>query len=497
MKQTSPSSQPTNHFYTLLAVGTFFLILTAQVFWSAIHGDGAVYSWIVREISEAGFFSNQLPNWDRTRVFAEHPYLFFYFSSLFTSLLGYSDLILKIPNFAIAALSLFIVYFASAKNAQLKGATKTSQDIHPDTHAVGLLAGYVLIINATYIMQVAQPSLDPLAQLLAFFSVITWVFYKRAFWSGLLLGLAFLTKGLEILPHLAALAALLAFQNFSSKSFSPSYFIRQIARFSLGLILPIGLWIGYDLFFWNSQWISTYWDRQFSQRFLNQKNLQSAWSLGILTTFIQVYLIETLILISAFCYAIYRSKNISTSIHYLKNILSPIMSPLTLYFFLYTFFNLLAFWLIKKDSSQHLTGVLLFGAIPVAEAVYKIWKNLNWKFAHQLALFGFALSLGYWIWFISGVQKNPDIWTAIKVESQQQKPATQKLPIVVQNDTPEGYGFFYTVQWYFPEHSIYSPEMAFTDLNGQEVLLITDEGHGHLQASKTTYPHNSKLAEEP
>ncbi|AGH95406.1 ArnT family glycosyltransferase [Pseudobdellovibrio exovorus] len=489
MKQTAAIFTPTNLFYTLLAAGTFFMILTAQVFWSAIHGDGAVYSWIVREISEAGFLAGQLPSWDRTRVFAEHPYLFFYFSSLFTSVLGYSDIVLKIPNFAIAAFSILAVYVVSRKNNFSYLHFNTSQD----RHAIGLLAGYVLVINATYIMQVAQPSLDPLAQLLAFLSVTVWIFYRQAFWSGILLGLAFLTKGLEILPHLAALALLVSLQNFSSKSSSTVDYFKQIAVFSLGLILPISIWVGYDLTIWNGQWISTYWSRQFTQRFFNQENLQFVWSFGILTTFIEVYLFEILFLSSALvlsAYQLHSHKSFTESLK--RNI-----SPLTLYFVFYIFFNLLAFWLIKKDSSQHLTGVLLFGALPVAEAIYKIWKSLNFKFAHQLALFGFALSLGYWMWFVSGVQKNPDIWTAIKTESERQQPDFKKLPIVVQNDTPEGYGFFYTVQWYFPEQTIYSPEMAVGDLSGKEVLLITDQGDGHLQASRTIYTQNSKLAEEP
>ena len=97
-------------FYTVLAITTFFLLITTQFFWATIHGDGAVYAWVTRKISENGILSARLPSWTQTEVFAEHPYLFFYFTGLFTYFFGFSDLVMKLPNFLIAGISIWTVY---------------------------------------------------------------------------------------------------------------------------------------------------------------------------------------------------------------------------------------------------------------------------------------------------------------------------------------------------------------------------------------------------
>lgn len=485
MKQIALLLDPTRRLYTLLAMGTFFLILTAQVFWSTIHGDGAVYAWIIREIGEAGLWTSQLPNWDRTRVFAEHPYLFFYFSNLFTEIFGYSDLIVKLPNYAVALFSLGALYMAARSQ-------DSKNNLSQAGHFIGLIAGYILIFNPTYIIQVGQPSLDPMAQLLAFLSVGVWIIYRQAFLSGFLLGLAFLTKGLEILPHLAALGAFLLIHE-RQKNTGYKQIVAFIGIFSLGLALPVCLWLGYDFFRWNGQWLATYWDRQFTQRFLNKNNLQFIWHFGIILTFLQVYIIEIFVLISAGLLALSKlSKQGRKFFSTLQDI-----SPFTVYFLLYVVFNLLAFWLIKKDSSQHLTGILLFGAVPAAQALYYFWQQLKWKTSPFLVLFFFTLSLGYWSWYVFSPQKNPDMWTAIKTESELQSQARHQLPIMVKSESPEAYGFYYTIQWYFPAHTIYFNNTAEESLNGREVLLITENGNGQVRASQVIYGHEDKIANDP
>lgn len=446
---------------TLLAIITFFLIITAQLFWSTIHGDGAVYSWIVREVGEAGLFSRHLPNWDHTKIFAEHPYLFFYFSNLFTSWLGYSDLALKVPNFMIAIFSVALLWYIARRRDQHLNAQHAS-------HLIGLITGYVLILNPNYIMQISQPSLDPMAQLLALAAAAVYILHRRAFFSGLLLGLAFLTKGLEMLPHLAALFLVVC--AVERKALRTLF--SQLAFGTVGLLLPLLTWLAYDQWIWSGQWLTTYWNRQFSERFFHAQNTQTFLQFDILLTFIQVYSVELLILAAGIIFA-RRWKRTA--------------DPFFMYFLTYVFFNLLAFMLIKKDSSQHLTGVLLFGALFVAEYLWALAQRLQWKFLRALPLTMFAIAFGYWSWFIFGIQKNPDIWTAIKTESTLDRTAADRgLPIVVHNTTPEAYGFFYTVQWYFPSQTVYSPEMANRQLIGRKVLLVADRG-GKLQVSPVVY----------
>jgi 4-amino-4-deoxy-L-arabinose transferase-like glycosyltransferase len=231
----------TRKLYTFVALATFFLIITAQLFWSTIHGDGAVYAWLIREVSEGGFFSSQLPKWTQTQFFAEHPYLFFYFGALFTKIFGYSDLALKIPNFVVAAFSLLAVY----KVAALR------QHGQERSHQIGLIAGYVLIFDAAYMLQISQPSLDPLAQLLALVSVVSFVYYQRSFLAGLFMGLAFLTKGVEILPNFAALFMLSCYLRRKNTS----QLFKNLFLMLIGLLIPLLVWFGVDHFVWGGRWV--------------------------------------------------------------------------------------------------------------------------------------------------------------------------------------------------------------------------------------------------
>lgn len=449
-------------FYTLTAAATFFLVVTAQLFWSTIHGDGAVYSWIAREIGEAGIFSSQLPAWDQTRIFAEHPYLFFYFSTAFTSWLGYSDLALKIPNFMIAAASLALLWLISHKRHR-----QTKSDY--SAHIIGLIAAYVLILNPNYIMQISQPSLDPMAQLLALLAAALYILYRRPFASGIFLGLAFLTKGLELLPHLAAISLIVCY----SQRGNLRSLVSELALGAAGVALPLAGWLAYDQTLWQGQWLSTYWNRQFAERFLTPHNTQVLLQFDIVLTLIQAYALELMVLAGGIIFL--RRWKRAHDLFFL-------------YFVVYAFFNLLAFMLIKKDSSQHLTGILLFGSLFVAEYLWDLSQRIRWRSAlRTLPVFLFAIALGYWSWFIMGVRKNPDLWTAIKNESVLNKDQRAQLPIVVQSSTPEGYGFFYTIQWYFPSQTVYSPELAKRHLVGRKVLLLAEKGDGRLSSSEVIY----------
>ncbi len=439
--------------YTYLAVATFFLIITAQTFWYSIHGDGAVYAILIRSIGEAGLFSGQLPKWTVTDIFAEHPYLFFYFSTFFTSLFGYSDLAIKIPNFAIAAVTVILIYkFCIFRIKQ------------GYAHQVGLVAGYVLILNATYMMQISQPTLDPMAQLLSLISIGLFIYYDAAVWAGVFLGLAFLTKGLEILPHLAALGVISIYLNFRNYKVLVLYMI----KLTFGLLLPVMIWLSIDYFVWHGDWLKHYWDRQFTNRFFSEANAKSTGELNFLITFLNSYCIEISILV----------------IGVLKSKLWPRKSDIFyMYFLWYTFFNILAFVLIKKNSSQHLTGIFIFGSIIVSEYLWEFYLNYKRTFLKHLPILFFVLSLVYWVWFIVNNNKNPDTWTALKKEAQTFKLHNKTGPIVVVNAGGQTYGVYFTAQWYFYPHKIYYESEANLLLKGQDVYVL-DQFNKELKSHK-------------
>lgn len=443
--------------YTGLAVITFFCILTAQVFWSTIHGDGAVYAWVTRQITESGIFFTQPPKWTQLDIFAEHPYLFFYFSVPFTHFFGFSDLVLKLPNFFVATLSLYTIYRISLQRSVMQA----------DSYKVGLTACYALIFNAVYTLQVSQPTLDPLAHLLALLSVVCLIYKRNYFVAGLLLGLAFLTKGLEMLPHLATFSLLsLYVQWHDFRAFVKNYLLSL-----MGLFIPVAAWIGYDFFVWDSQWISTYWFRQFTNRLLSATNMQKFFDLAYAETFFKTYILEIII----FSFGLLKMNKAALKKDYLM-----------IYFGIYIFFNLLAFTIIKKDSNQHMTGVLLFGSIFIGEFLWSMLRSYNSQIMNKIPFAICAMAIVYWSSFIVFKERNQDIWSAIRRESVLNSQLNQNIPIVIRDNTSDSYGLFFTTQWYFPEHKVYSHEEAKLLFKGQEVLMVEDKS-GKFLMTKAVY----------
>lgn len=443
--------------YITLATATFFLVITAQVFWATIHGDGAVYAWVTKKITEAGIFSGGLPAWSQAQIYADHPYLFFYISSLFAKLLGFSDVAMKIPNFLVAAVSIWTVYKVACQR----------DGRQPRSYQIGLMAGYVLILNAAYGLQISQPTLDPFAHLLGYFAVLTLLYCRNAFFAGFILGLAFLTKGLELLPNLAALFFLtcyLDYRNLQTLS-------RNLALGLLGLSLPIGAWMGLDHYAWNDQWVNTYISRQFQNRLLSQSNMQSLFGFDYLSTFFRVYILEIAVLV----------------VGLIKSAQKRRTDPLFFYFICYLFFNILAFMIIKKDSSQHLTGVLLFGSVFVAEYLYEFLQKVNRSVVRAAPLFLFVIGLVYWSYYIFKKNDKPDLWTSIKNEAVFFAEIEKNLPLVVKRTTQDEYGLFNTAQWYFSTHKVYLQDEADQSLVGQEVITLTDADGRTLLKEKIVY----------
>jgi 4-amino-4-deoxy-L-arabinose transferase-like glycosyltransferase len=451
----SNSEKFPNYFYTVLAILTFFFIVTGQVFWSTIHGDGAVYAWLIREVGELGIISSKMPNWSSSQIFAEHPYLFFYFSTLFTNFFGYSDLAVKIPNFVVAGLTLFSVY----KICQIRNGNKI------ESYQIGLISCYVLAFNATFMMQVSQPSLDPMAQLISIIAIAVYVFSGKAFVSSLILGAAFLTKGLEMLPHLASFFFLAIY--FHHKNLSKLF--KTLCLMFLGVLIPIVIWLAFDRIYWNSQWLSTYWLRQFTSRFFKKENMETAFNLGFLITLIKIYWVEGLIIIVG----LLKSK------YWIRR-----KDSLFVYFVLYTFFTTLAFLIIKKDSSQHLTGVVLLGSIFVGEYLWELWQRLGWKYLQAIPFLLFILGLCYWNWFVVIQKNNPDVWTTIKSQSQIYSKNTTQVPIIVKEDVVDNYGVFYTTQWYSYPRKVYFHWEA-SQFNGRNVVLVVNSENNGVKFLET------------
>ena len=435
-------------FFLITALLTFFFILTAQTFWSTIHGDGAVYAYLIKQISKSGFFLTELPNWNVTEKFAEHPYLFFIFGSWFTKLFGYSDLAVKLPNYFITAVTISFLYLLSKKrNVEQHRAA-----------AIGVLTGYVLFFNPTYLHQVSQPTLDPLAQLLALISVFFILSDKNYFISGIIIGLAFLTKGLELLPNLGAICLVIIFQNYKM----PGELTKKLLKFVSATIFIILLWLAYDRLILHGEWLRTYWYRQFESRFFMKSNMQSVFDLGFLKTFVSLYFIE-IILFSVGLFRLSKSKKIFPLI---KN------DFLWSYFLAYTVLNLIAFLLIKKDSSQHMTGIILTGSLLLAELLYDLFANLQIKKIKITAACILVVSFIYWSRYMINRNENPDIWTAVKVTADEINQKNSDLPIVIKKTDGQYYGVFYTSLWYLNSKKVYTFEESQSLLVGKEVITI-------------------------
>lgn len=434
------------------------MMITAQFFWATIHGDGAVYAWVTRKITENGIFSARPPAWSQSEIFADHPYFFFYFSSLFTRLFGFSDLVVKIPNFIIAGLSIYTVYLVCCIRDGLQSRS----------YQIGLMAGYALMLNAAYGLQISEPTLDPLAQLLSFAAVLVLIFYRRPFVAGFILSLAFLTKGLEMLPNLAALFFLTCYLDYRNiKKLAVS-----LALGLLGLAIPITAWLGYDFYIWNGQWLQTYIARQFQNRLLSQSNMQSLFGFDYIWTFIRIYCVELIIIAVGLAKSVQKKRSRDT---------------LFFYFLCYVFFHILAFLIIKKDSSQHLTGVLLVGSVFVGEYLWEGSQKINHPFLRAVPVALFFVALIYWSFYIFKKNDKPDLWTSIKNESAYFAQEADDLPIVIQDSSQDVYGLFNTSQWYFASHKVYLQNEADQDLIGQEVYLLTDGDGRKLVKEKAIY----------
>jgi len=84
-----------------------------------IYGDGAVYANLGRYVAEGHFYPLQFRTYCEG-IFADHPYLFFYFLGFFYKIFSFQEIALKIPNFIFGLLTVFILYRFLQEKGQYK-----------------------------------------------------------------------------------------------------------------------------------------------------------------------------------------------------------------------------------------------------------------------------------------------------------------------------------------------------------------------------------------
>lgn len=458
----------TSKHHAYVAAAIFFMIITSQTLWSTIHGDGAVYAWMIREIcnNTSSLLSHPLA-WMRSSFFIDHPYFFFYFAAPISKIFGTGDIGIKIPNYIVGFVSLWMVY-------------KTAQH-YTTSMWPGLLAGYVLISNPLYELMLKQPTLDPLAQLLSLLSIFILLTHekpdaKKFFFSGLLMGFAFLTKGLELLPNLAALFIVVC---MLIKKYKLNPF-QIIFLGLLGIALPVVAWFAYDRIFWNQIWFRSYYDRQFTNRFFSAENTQTAISFSYLKNLIAKYFIQIGIIIWGSIKLVKQGRSLGLFWWYTV---------------IYTLFNIIAFSIIKKDSSQHMTGIFLFSSVLVGQYLYEAYEGLNYSKVQTalnkfLPYFHYTIAVAIfvmWGWFMTHQNNKPDLWTFIKNQTQFFNQPENNLPVVLSDDVDDLSGVYFTAQWYWTKNKIYLPIEAKTILTSQEVFLITKNDANSFKIQRALY----------
>lgn len=458
------------HIFIFIAV--CFFITTAQTLWNTIHGDGAVYAWLIKGVVEntSDLLSRPL-SWTQTSYFCDHPYLFFYLSAPIVKIFGISDIGVKIPNYIFGFLTLMLVY----KIVSLRSAS----------FAASVLACYVLITNPLYELMLRQPTLDPLAQLLSLFSIFILLYGKWAwtrswslkfFFAGLFMGLAFLTKGLELLPNLAALfivACLLIYKN----RLNP---IKLLSFGILGTMVPLAAWVWYDHTFWNQQWTNHYFQHQIKNRFFGPSNTQEIFSLAYLKNLISKYFIQLALVGWGTYQTLKRKKSLDLFWWYAA---------------VYTLFNIMAFSIIKKDSSQHLTGVFVFTSILIGPYLYEMYltlksekiKNKFQKFMSGFHLFLLVGSFSMWSYFVTQKNTKDDLWNFIKNQKSFFAQPENKLPIVVDPSVTDLSAIYFTGQWYWTTNKIYFTYEAQNLLKGQSAFLLTGKDDKSFNIQKAIY----------
>lgn len=437
-----------------LPIATFFLVIIAQVLWSPIHGDGAVYANMIREVSENG---SKFPlHWGDGTGFFDHPYLFFVVAApifKFFHGIGFSDdVAVKIPNFIFGFLFLLLIFKIVSKKSN---------------RGTGILACYLALIFPVFEEQVRQPTLDVLMHLLVFTGVAYLVFdfekNKSAFLTGCFLGLACLVKGVEVFPYIASVGVLILF--FSKAKFP----LKKVLIFGLAVLTPVLLWLLLDHFFADGVWQTNYIRRQFTERFFAHSNFQSPLSLAFFKGFLSFYALQILVLLVALIRLWLRG-----------------FRPSLLFWFcsLYLLFLNLAFAIIKKDSSQHYFGATIVLVLMLTEIFY-FWISTSkaaklQQLSKYLVLVGFVVSASMAGYFVVKPFDQKGTWLNIKEVGAQLKDVPNEVPVVISGIIDDDYGVKNTAYWYWHPKKVFFNRNEIDEAQGGSVLVKNIESVDNL-----------------
>lgn len=460
-------SFPFNSKWFWIIASIAFLIITHQVFWCPIHGDGAFYALVIKQ-------ATQHPGVILLRgngvEFFDHPWLFFYYASLVTKILGVSDLTVKIPNFLIAGLTFFLMVKMSQASFPnfIKRSSQTDQSL---ASWAGLIAILLLVLTGGYEHQTRQPSIDPTAHFVALGAVFVLIKYRSYYGAGLLLGLAFMTKGAEMMSHLAALMLLPMVESSLRNSIRHSWKnLLKSLLVLIGVLTVIAVWFGWDRYF-GIHWFEGYYQFQFANRFFSKGNMSS--SVGDLMFFkslLQLYgvwLIPTLLI-----HIFYFKKNKS-------------LPQIWTYYWVYLLMTNMAFFLIKKDSAQHYTGIYIFGSISLAQGLVYMWSSVadraqvKWlKAAKTLAVILLAAGGGASGYFWTTPYNKKDIWLETKRVGNSLKSNPRRV-VVIDPKSPWAEQMYWNLRWY-SENPIYwcegdrRPALSL----GEKVFIVSANQNG-------------------
>lgn len=443
------------------------LILGHQLFWCPIHGDGAFYSLVLKQ-----FVQNPTLKLYRAtgEPFFDHPYLFFYLSWPIVKLFGFSDLAIKLPNLLIAFVTLYFIVLTvkvTMPNLEIQNA----DDAHIYSKWSGLLACLFLVLMAGYEMQIRQPSLDPLAHLFALMSLYVSLRSGQALLSGVILGLAFLAKGTEMLPHLGALLFINMIDASIKITISRFYINIQKALLTVvGLVCVVALWFGLDMLL-EIGWFKGYYSYQFSGRFLNHQNFEKKF---FDFSFIKV-------LFSVFQPWFFLMFGLS--IYYFRKIKK--IPLLWIYVWIYIFLVSIAFSIIKKDSSQHYTGIYILGAILLGQAstwFYSLGKILIQKkiikYGRAFLIFLFVCSFVGTVYFWITPYNKKDLWGAI-LDARSTLGLSPKKVVVIDPSDVWQEQIYWTGRWYWKNPIIWFNNDQRIQLQlGQSVYWVSTDSDG-------------------
>jgi len=435
------------------------LILTHQILWNPLHGDGAFYALILRDMN----FDLTSPLFRASgHPYFDHPYFFFYFGYPFIKIFGYSDWAIKLPNIFVGFFTLILILLISKKTNQ--------------NHVSGFFALIVLMLSPGYEHQLRMPSLDPLAHFLAISSLYLLLRSNlergRDFLiAGLILGFSFLTKGLEILPHLGAMLLIILFVNNVSlyqKIRLDRFFL--ILKFLFGLFIIVLIWYIIDTAY-QIGWFQGYYQYQFSNRFFKNQNFE--------TSLFSLIFLKKLIVITQPWLLIALYFNIR---FYIKNKFLPLLWK---YLWIYLVLLTIAFSLIKKDSIQHFTGLFILIAIVVGQGLYYEWssfsekkqiilKKLGQYFLFFLVVSALGLSTYFWI----KPYDKKDLWSAVKNQKAPLDLKSTKI-LLLNPESPWQEQMYWTGRWYWSNPIIWvgidqRPSVQI----GQTIILATANAEG-------------------